>query len=125
VNLSAFQGISIEAPNGDIEIKGKNVSIEASNRLSLSSGENIGKKLWYNGKKDAFVKSNVEGLLSTLKGATWDQVTDMSFLRCVVEWFLVPVNGTLKIKSETFVTIEAGEGTTEVPANSLRYGKGV
>ena len=124
VNLSAFQGISIEAPNGDIEIKGKNVSIEAANRLSLSSGENIGKKLWYQSASDSIVKSNGVSALMTIKGAFWDQVTDMSFLRCVVEWFLVPVNGTLKIKSETFVTIEAGEGTTEVPADSLRYGKG-
>lgn len=124
VNLSAFQGISIEAPNGDIEIKGKNVSIEASNRLSLSSGENIGKKLLYQSASDSILKSNGVSALMTIKGAFWDQVTDMSFLRCVVEWFLVPVNGTLKIKSETFVTIEAGEGTTEVPANSLRYGKG-
>ena len=41
-----------------------------------------------------------------------------------MEWFLVPVNGTLNIKSSTFVTIEAGEGKTEVPADSLRYGKG-
>lgn len=124
VKLSAFQGISIEAPNGDIEIKGKNVAIEASNRLSLSSGENIKKKLWYQSASDAILKSNGVSALMTVKGALWDQVTDMSFLRCVVEWFFVPVNGTLKIKSETFVTIEAGEGTTEVPADSLRYGKG-
>lgn len=124
VKLSAFQGISIEAPNGDIEIKGKNVSIEASNRLNIKSGENIEKKLWYQSASDAIVKSNGVSALMTVKGALWDQVTDMSFLRCVVEWFFVPVNGTLKIKSETFVTIEAGEGTTEVPANSLRYGKG-
>jgi len=59
VNLNAFQGISIEAPNGDIEIKGKNVSIEASNRLSLSSGENIGRKYWYQSKTDSLVKYNV------------------------------------------------------------------
>jgi hypothetical protein len=41
-----------------------------------------------------------------------------------VEWFLVPVNGTLNIKSSTFVTIEAGEGSAELPADSLWYGKG-
>ena len=124
VNLNAFQGISIEAPNGDIEIKGKNVSIEASNRMSLSSGENIAKKLWYQDAEDAVVMPEISGTLLTLKDKLWDQFVDMSFLRCVLEWFLVPVNGTLKIKSETFVAIEAGEGTTEVPADSLRYGKG-
>ena len=124
VNLNAFQGISIEAPNGDIEIKGKNVSIEASNRMSLSSGENIAKKLWYQDAADAVVLPELTGALMTAKEKVWDQFVDMSFLRCVLEWFLVPVNGTLKIKSETFVAIEAGEGTTEVPADSLRYGKG-
>ena len=128
VNLNAFQGISIEAPNGEIEIKGKNVSIEASNRLNIKSGENIEKKLWYqNSVKDVFKAAFVpelEAARDTVMSKTVGEFFDMSFLRCVVEWFLVPVNGTLNIKSSTFVTIEAGEGKTEVPADSLRYGKG-
>ncbi len=128
VNLNAFQGISIEAPNGEIEIKGKNVSIEASNRLNIKSGENIEKKLWYqNSVKDVFKAAFVpelEAARDTVVSKTVGEFFDMSFLRCVVEWFLVPVNGTLNIKSSTFVTIEAGEGKTEVPADSLRYGKG-
>ena len=128
VNLNAFQGISIEAPNGEIEIKGKNVSIEASNRLNIKSGENIEKKLWYqNSVEDVFKAAFVpelEAARDTVVSKTVGEFFDMSFLRCVVEWFLVPVNGTLNIKSSTFVTIEAGEGKTEVPADSLRYGKG-
>ena len=41
VSVNAFTGISIEAPNGDISIKGKNVSIEAGNNLKLLSGTNV------------------------------------------------------------------------------------
>ena len=125
VNLNAFQGISIEAPNGDIEIKGKNVSIEAGNRLSIKSGENIENKLWY---KDGWKGVAKTGLLSTF-GTIWSHKVenwlDISFLRCLFEWFFIPVNGTLSIKSSTFVTIEAGEGQTDVPQESLRYGKGL
>jgi len=35
VEVNAFTGISINAPNGNISIKGKNVSIEAGNNLTL------------------------------------------------------------------------------------------
>lgn len=129
VEINAFQGISISAPNGDIEIKGKNVSIEASNRLSINSGENIKDKLWYKKewpeiKSSMLIDKTFDDCVSTLKSKILDEVLDISFLRCVVEWFIRPVNGTLKIKSYTFVTIEAGEGTTEFPQSSLRYGKG-
>lgn len=41
VNISAFTGITIDAPNGDITIRGKNVNIEAGNNLTLTSGTNI------------------------------------------------------------------------------------
>ena len=124
VNLNAFQGISIEAPNGDIEIKGKNVSIEAANRLSIKSGENIENKLWYGGVK-GIGSTQLLSTFSTIwshKAANW---LDVSFLRCLFEWLLIPVNGTLSIKSATFVTIEAGKGQAEFPQESLRYGKGI
>ena len=41
VGINAFTGISISAPNGEISIKGKNVSIEAGNNLRLISGTNV------------------------------------------------------------------------------------
>ena len=41
VGINAFTGISISAPNGDVKIKGKNVSIEAGNNLRLISGTNV------------------------------------------------------------------------------------
>ena len=41
VNINAFTGITISAPNGDVKIQGKNVSIEAGNKLNIVSGKNI------------------------------------------------------------------------------------
>lgn len=41
VNINAFTGITIDAPNGDVKIRGKNVSIEAGNNLTMTSGTNI------------------------------------------------------------------------------------
>lgn len=132
VEMSAFQGITITAPNGDINISGKNVNISASNRLSLSSGENIKNKLWYQKKWNESkgkalgnaVLGDLEGGLDSLKEIVTN-FTDMSLLRCVIELLFRPVNGTLQIKSYTFVTIEAGEGKAEVPQESLRWGKGI
>ena len=125
VNLNAFQGISIEAPNGDIEIKGKNVSIEAGNRLSIKSGENIENKLWYKEGIKGVVKTQLLSGLGTLWSHKVENWLDVSFLRCLFEWFFIPVNGTLSIKSSTFVTIEAGDGQAEFPQENLRYGKGI
>jgi hypothetical protein len=131
VEVNAFQGISINAPNGDIEIKGKNVSISASNQLSLTSGENIKDKLWYQKKWEDGAKGKLASLgalalaggkdaLSTLGEETIANLTDVSFIRCLMEWLIRPINGTLQIKSYTFVTIEAGEGKAELPPESLR-----
>lgn len=41
VDINAFTGITISANNGDINIKGKNINIEAGNKLTLTSGTNI------------------------------------------------------------------------------------
>lgn len=127
VEVNAFQGITISAPNGEVNIKGKNVNISANNRLTLSSGGNIKDKLAYQ-KKWSESKGKALGLavLTDLKGGLEPlkeivtNVTDLSFVRCVLECLFHPVNGTLQIKSYTFVTIEAGEGKAEVPSGSLR-----
>ena len=46
VKIDAFTGITISAPNGDVKIKGKNVTIEAGGNLTLTSGKNI-KQRWF------------------------------------------------------------------------------
>ncbi len=133
VEMNAFQGITISAPNGDIEINGKNVSISASNNLKIVSGNTIKDKLYYKKEwKDAkfgskFLTSLVDfknSALETLKSETLEKFQDMAFLRTILELFLRPVDGTLQIKSYTFVCIEAGEGGTELPNSSLRSGDG-
>lgn len=127
VEVNAFQGITISAPNGEVNIKGKNVNISANNRLTLSSGGNIKDKLayqkkWSESKGKAFglaVLTDLKGGLEPLKEMVTN-ITDLSFVRCVLECLFHPVNGTLQIKSYTFVTIEAGDGKAEVPPTSLR-----
>ena len=46
VNISAFTGITISAPNGNVRIEGKNIDIVAGNNLSISSGNNIASPFW-------------------------------------------------------------------------------
>ena len=104
IDLNAFTGISISAPNGNIEIKGKNVAIEASNKLTLSSGSAV---------QDRFFKPGWDNL-KNLVDKVADSI-DFPLLRTVLEVFIRPVDGTLKIKSNTFVLIEAGEGSTQIP----------
>ena len=108
IDLNAFTGITVSAPNGTIEIKGKNVSIAASNKLTLESGSAVserfvGKPSWDN--------------LKELADKTIGEFIDLTFLRTVIEVFTRPVDGTLKVKSNTYVLIEAGQGTTQIPRN--------
>jgi hypothetical protein len=119
VNLSAFTGINISAPNGNINIKGKNISIAASNKLSLESGSAIDDRFF---NKDAFTSGSgvlnaVGGVIGDIADRTVMKLVDLSFIRSMLEVFLRPVDGTLKIKSSTFVLIEAGKGKTHIPSD--------
>lgn len=128
VEVNAFTGISISAPNGDIKIEGKNVEIAASNNLKLSSGSVL---------KDRFVPDssnssnlfydflNSLGKLAINTGTTFignfaDELLDLSLFRTLLEVVLRPIDGTTSIKSYTFVQIEAGKGSVEIPSNQLR-----
>ena len=132
VNMNAFQGITISAPTGDVNITGKNVTISAKNKLNITSGNTIKdrfyyKKEWAGGalsKGAAFgIAFGMDLLESAVKRV--ENLIDVSFFRCVLEAFLRPVDGTLKIKSYTFVQMEAGTGVSEVPKDSLRFDKGL
>ena len=135
VKLSAFTGITISAPNGDIEIKGKNVSIEASNTVKIESGTAIknrfvpdanhvyqekGSKFW-NSLGRTFVDIGVDGARGVMS-RTVDQVLDLNLIRTVMEVVLRPIDGTTRIKSFTFVQVEAGKGSTEYPDDARRDG---
>ena len=125
VNLSAFTGISITAPNGDIKIEGKNIDIKAGNKLTIESGTNIGlgtgigspqyqwtKSTWF--KNLAFGFGH-EVLLQAAPEAGKEAykflpVTDMTFIRYMTQVFLRPVDGTMLIKSHKYMLLEAGKG---------------
>lgn len=119
VSLNAFTGISISAPNGNIKIAGKNVSIAASNKLTLTSGSGISDR-WFPLTKDGWEDLG-KGLITDVADRTVGKLIDFSFLRTILEVFTRPVDGTLKIKSNTYVLIEAGKGAAQVPYDDYKH----
>lgn len=117
IKLSAFSGISISAPRGDISIVGKNVSIKAANKLTLESGENAklpGNKIFNEGISKIgqdLLSSTVDFLASAV---------DLSVLRHTIEVFSRPVDGTLQIKSNRYLLLEAGKGNALIPRDGFQ-----
>ena len=123
VNISAFTGISIEAPNGDISIKGKNVSIEAGNNLELISGTNVSYRKFKHGDDGwgTLGLSTAEILLAaTKKLASKIQLIDFSYLRSITEVVFRPVEGALTVKSNRFLKLEAGKGECDYPVTAYK-----
>jgi hypothetical protein len=132
VTLSAFTGITISAPNGDVKIVGKNVSIEAGDTVTIESGQNVKerffsdddcyseegldwKQRWGKTKKDMWTN-----LCRGLANRTINKVIDVPLIRTVLDVALRPIDGTTKIKSYTFVRMEAGKGSAEYPRTALK-----
>ena len=119
VEIGAFTGITINAPNGDIKIKGKNISIEAGNKLTLHSGQNV------KDKKQSIISTTVKDVATTIGGELLSPISgalnyvDFNVLRCTLEVFLRPIDGTLCLKSNNYVMLEAGRGKAQVPL--IRY----
>ncbi len=125
IKLDAFSGITINAPSGDVKIVGKNVTIEARNNLKIESGTNI-KNCFANDTKDGFwsmmgefAKSGVNTYAEAIVGQL-----DLSFVRTCLEVFLRPIGGTMLIKSNRYMRLEAGEGTTYPYNWRAREGQG-
>lgn len=119
VNIGAFTGITVNAPNGDIKICGKNVTIEAGNNLTLKSGTNVK-------EKDSAGEIVKQMLIDSAKEVIAEQIgslkpIDMALVRNVIEIFLRPIEGTMLIKSNNYVMLEAGEGKAQIPLE--RYSK--
>ena len=133
VEISALSGITVSAPNGNIKIEGKNIDIAAGNRLTLTSGTNIynkyknplsqggifSKDFWTNPSGGTSVESFTKHVVDEWGGG----LIDMSAIRGFFEMIVKPVNGTLQIKSYSFLALEAGEGNAEIPVNnySIKY----
>ena len=121
VIVSAFTGIHLSAPNGDITISGKNVNIEAGNNLTLTSGTNIRNKFvslssYYDGK------FSFESITKDISSAVANQVLsyglrmlDLSILRSLIEVFWRPQEGCLTIKSNRYLKLSAGGATAGYP----------
>lgn len=114
VDINAFTGITISAPNGNVRIEGKNIDIVAGNNLSISSGNNIASHFWHmkdkkwkEGGKD-FGKTMFTDVLSKT------EVIDMNLIRTVIETILRPCGGTLLIKSNRYLCFEAGKGEAQI-----------
>lgn len=123
VSLNAFTGITISAPNGNISIKGKNVSIEAGNQVSIKSGTNITPKTNDTVKSILGYKSftSFNRAATQVAGGIISKFFDFSLLRTMVEALLKPVGGTMVIKSNRYLQLAAGKGTIEKPAED--YGE--
>ena len=105
VDISAFTGINIVAPNGDIKIAGKNVEIAAGNNLTLTSGLNVKNQI--EKKKSSTLNDIKEAIVKKLADE-YLQVLDITVIRAVWEIFARPVEGALTLKSYRFMKLEAG-----------------
>lgn len=119
VNISAFSGITISAPNGNIAIKGKNITLEAGNKITMLSGKNLqtlsadspdGKA----NKAQEKAVSALGTLASELTKTYAESVFDLSLVRQVVEVFVRPVDGTMLLKSKRYLKLEAGNGNATI-----------
>ena len=117
VDINAFTGITISAPNGNVRIEGKNIDIVAGNNLSISSGNNINTDFWPT--SSSLRKEARKDLLNAavLKKI---QPIDMGLIRTFMETLLRPIGGTLLIKSNRYLCIEAGKGEAKIPGRNLK-----
>ncbi len=115
VAIDAFTGISISAPNGNVKISGKNVTIEAGNNLTLTSGKNIKNKFFTKHQNGNNLGIQVATAVAKKVASIGLNMLDISFLRTIVELFFRPVEGLTTIKSNRFLKLEAGKGDAFYP----------
>ena len=120
VKIDAFTGITLSAPNGNIKIQGKNVTIEAGNNLTLTSGTNLKNKfasLYYGNKKFSALSWPADVAKAVLKKASTlaTNLVDLSLLRSVMEVFWKPQEGTLTVQSNRYLKLSAGGSKAGFP----------
>jgi len=119
VSINAFTGITINAPNGDIRIKGKNVSIEAGNNLTLTSGTNIRNKFVSSYGDDGFSVTSFmydAAQMAAKKLATLvESVIDLSLIRSLIDVYWRPQEGALTIRSNRYLKLGAGGAVPGYP----------
>lgn len=120
VAINAFTGITISAPNGDISIKGKNVSIEAGNNLTLKSGMNVN---YHFAQKKTTAGGCVSQFLLDVAAAVARRMTekmitivDLSMIRSMWEIVMRPQEGCLTVKSNRYLKLASGNNECAYPA---------
>ena len=125
ISLSAFNGITISAPNGDIKIEGKNITLEAGNKITVNSGTNLnmpdcGDAPTKGAKAADVTQLIMQGIAETVVNDYVSSVIDLSLIRHVIEVFVRPVDGTLLLKSRKFLKLEAGLGNATIQRNMYK-----
>lgn len=128
VSINAFTGISINAPNGNISIKGKNVSIEAGNNLTLTSGANIRNKYISSyGDGAAFnilsFMYDVGEMAAKKMASMVESVIDLSLIRSLIEVYWRPQEGELSVQSNRYLKLSAGGAKPGYPDAAYRNPK--
>ena len=118
VKINAFTGIDISAPNGDVNISGKDVTIEAGNNLTLESGTNIDYKLWKSKETTNSQLLTDVGNQVAKRLAEIGHPLDLSIVRSAVEIFFRPVEGSLTVKSNRFLKLESGNSSCRLPTKA-------
>lgn len=120
VAINAFTGITISAPNGDISIKGKNVSIEAGNNLTLKSGMNVN---YHFAQKKTTAGGCVSQFLLDVAAAVARRMTekaitivDLSIIRSMWDIVMRPQEGCLTVKSNRYLKLASGNNECAYPA---------
>ena len=125
VSINAFTGITISAPNGDVKIQGKNITLEAGNKVTINSGTNLplpdfGEAPAGKTKAADIAKAVVGGVGSALVDQFASSVVDLSTIRHIIEVFVRPVDGTTLIKSRKFLKLEAGLGNATIKRDKYK-----
>ena len=120
VSINAFSGITISAPNGNVTIKGKNINLEAGNKVNITSGLNIEDPGIGDPEGSAYQAGKIftdlfaEIIPTEITKYLFSSIVDLSYIRHVMEVFVRPVDGTLKLKSKRYLMLEAGKGNAAI-----------
>lgn len=119
VSINAFTGITISAPNGDVKIEGKNITLTAGNKVTINSGTNLpqpdfGEAPSKKTMAADITKAVIGGVGTALVDQFASSIVDLSTIRHIIEVFVRPVDGTTLIKSRKFLRLEAGLGNATI-----------
>lgn len=121
VSINALTGISIDAPVGDVSIRGRNVNIVANDKLTLKSGAKIREHsddlgLYRPFKKGSFWGEAAfdildEGIIGPITSVVnTNSLINLSALRYLFDLFFSPIDGTLTLSSPRYLAIQQGQG---------------